>query len=110
MATMIGLFSTVGAHVPFFKKDKMLKVKPESLVSRMSYRATTTIILCFMVLVTCPEWISGGTGVNIDCMHGNSIPDAVINNYCYIAVSPPSPHPAHLSPGHLHSSSPCDRH
>ena len=95
MATMIGLFSTVGAHVPFFKKEKMLKVKPESLVSRMSYRATTTIILCFMVLVTCPEWISG-TGVNIDCMHGNSIPDAVINNYCYIAVSlafPPLPSP-----------------
>merc|ERR1712045_1029110 len=34
-------------------------------------------------MVTCPEWI-GAEGTYIDCMHGNSIPDGVINNYCWI--------------------------
>merc|ERR1719186_1639189 len=34
-------------------------------------------------MVTCPEWISG-TGSIIECMHGGSIPDTVINSYCYI--------------------------
>merc|ERR1719233_225696 len=34
-------------------------------------------------MVTCPEWISG-TGSIIECMHGGSIPDDVINWYCYI--------------------------
>merc|ERR1719483_19746 len=34
-------------------------------------------------MVTCPEWISG-TGSIIECMHGGSIPDSVINAYCYI--------------------------
>merc|ERR1719350_181344 len=34
-------------------------------------------------MVTCPEWI-GAEGTYIECMHGNSIPDGVINNYCWI--------------------------
>merc|ERR1712032_1086373 len=34
-------------------------------------------------MVTCPEWISG-KGNFIDCMHGGSISDDVINRYCYI--------------------------
>merc|ERR1719461_1621044 len=34
-------------------------------------------------MVTCPEWISG-TGSIIECMHGGSLPDEVINAYCYI--------------------------
>merc|ERR1712037_609603 len=34
-------------------------------------------------MVTCPEWISG-KGNFIDCMHGGSLPDDVINRYCYI--------------------------
>ena len=38
-----------------------------------------------MAMVTCPEWISG-KGNFIDCMHGGSIPDDVINRYCYIQV------------------------
>ena len=36
-----------------------------------------------MVMVTCPEWISGKESY-IDCMHGGSIPDEVINSYCWI--------------------------
>ena len=38
-----------------------------------------------MAMVTCPEWISG-KGNFIDCMHGGSISDDVINTYCYIQV------------------------
>ena len=38
-----------------------------------------------MAMVTCPEWISG-KGNFIDCMHGGSISDDVINRYCYIQV------------------------
>merc|ERR1719270_920654 len=34
-------------------------------------------------MVTCPEWISGKESY-IDCMHGGSIPDEVINSYCWI--------------------------
>ena len=36
-----------------------------------------------MVMVTCPEWISGKESY-IDCMHGGSISDEVINSYCWI--------------------------
>merc|ERR1719410_213840 len=34
-------------------------------------------------MVTCPEWISGKESY-IDCMHGGSISDEVINSYCWI--------------------------
>merc|ERR1712209_137859 len=36
-------------------------------------------------MVTCPEWIGGvGEGSYINCMHGGSVPDEVINSYCWI--------------------------
>ena len=73
-------------------------------VSMLSYRLTTFMLLAFvslysccfflqklticfiqMAMVTCPEWISG-KGNFIDCMHGGSIADDVINRYCYIQV------------------------
>ena len=39
----------------------------------------------FTLMVTCPEWISGREDNGfIDCMHGGSIPDEVINSYCWI--------------------------
>ena len=41
------------------------------------------MIMAMCLMVTCPEWI-GAEGTYIDCMHGNSIPDGVINNYCWI--------------------------
>ena len=41
------------------------------------------MILTMTLMVTCPEWISG-TGSIIECMHGGSLPDEVINAYCYI--------------------------
>jgi len=80
---MIGLFSSIGEHVPIFKRAKMLDITAESTVNRLHYRHTCFLILCMTLMVTCPEWISG-TGSIIECMHGGSIPDDVINWYCYI--------------------------
>jgi len=83
MATMIGMFSSIGEHVPIFKRAKQLEQNAESTVNRMHYRGTCLLILVMCLMVTCPEWISG-TGSIIECMHGGSIPDSVINAYCYI--------------------------
>ena len=123
---MVALFSNVGSHVPFFKKEHMHKATPESLVSSKirSKRILMFLLIGFnaelpvnylhasclcefisnllenaptnndfshmapphqMAMVTCPEWISG-KGNFIDCMHGGSISDDVINTYCYIQV------------------------
>ena len=54
-----------------------------TLPPRAHYRGTTILIITMMVMVTCPEWISGKESY-IDCMHGGSIPDEVINSYCWI--------------------------
>jgi len=83
MATMIGLFSSIGEHVPIFKRAKQLEPCAEGTINRLHYRGTCFLILVMCLMVTCPEWISG-TGSIIECMHGGSIPDTVINSYCYI--------------------------
>jgi len=80
---MIGLFSSIGEHVPIFKRAKQLDVTAESTVNRIHYRLTCFLILVMTLAVTCPEWVSG-TGSIIECLHGGSIPDSVINAYCYI--------------------------
>ena len=33
MATMVGLFSSIGEHMPIFRQDKMVEATPESWVS-----------------------------------------------------------------------------
>ena len=32
MATMVGLFSAIGDHMPIFRKEKMVEATPESWV------------------------------------------------------------------------------
>ena len=55
------------------------------LLCRFHYRGTTLLILAMTLMVTCPEWIGGvGEGSYINCMHGGSVPDEVINSYCWI--------------------------
>jgi len=81
---MIGLFSSIGEHVPIFKKEKRHEASCEGWANRLHYRATSLLIMTLTLMVTCPEWISG-TGSLIDCMHGMSLPDKVINDYCYIS-------------------------
>ncbi len=41
------------------------------------------LIICFTILVTTTEWISGTDSI-INCLHTGPIPDNVIDSYCYI--------------------------
>lgn len=83
MASMIGLFSSIGEHVPIFRRDKILEADTEGIINRCHFRGTSLLILVMCLMVTCTEWISG-TGSIIDCLHGGAISDTVINAFCYI--------------------------
>ena len=85
MATMIGLFSSIGDHIPIFREDKLVEANPEGIVNRLHYRGTCMFLLVACLMVTCTEWVSG-TGSVIECMHGEGLPDAVVRMYCYVQV------------------------
>jgi len=84
MAGIVGLYATIGEHLPIFKMEKRFEPKPEGNIHRLHYRGTCLLILVFEIMVSCTEWISG-TGSIIDCIHGGSLPDKVINQYCWIS-------------------------
>jgi len=84
MSTVLGLFTSIGEHIPIFRKEKLEEPNTEGYVSRAHYRFTSVLIITMMLMVTCPEWISGKESY-IDCMHGGSVPDKVINSYCWIS-------------------------
>ena len=86
MAGIVGLFTSVGEHMPMFRKDKQLEACPESWVNRLHYRLTCLLLLVCTMLVTCTEWISGTESI-IDCMHGPGIPATLAKWYCYIQVT-----------------------
>jgi len=85
MAGIVGIFASIGDHIPILNKEKFCQPQPEGLVLRAHYRGTCLMILCFCLLVTTTEWISGNDSV-IDCLvSGNSpIPENVINMYCWV--------------------------
>ena len=85
MATMIGLFSSMGDHIPLFREDKLVEANPEGFVNRLHYRGTCMFLLVACLMVTCTEWVSG-TGSVIECMHGEGLPDDVVRMYCYVQV------------------------
>ena len=85
MATMIGLFSSIGDHIPIFREGKLAEANPEGFVNRFHYRGTCMFMLVACLMVTCTEWISG-TGSIIDCMHGPGLPENVVKMYCYVQV------------------------
>ena len=51
MATMIGLFSSIGEHIPIFRKDKIVEASAEGTInrsrsrSRFRSRSKVTLIL-----------------------------------------------------------------
>ena len=67
------------------REDKMVEATTEGVINRFHYRWTTLFLLVSCLLVTCSEWISGTDSI-IDCIHGESMPNAVVNMYCYISV------------------------
>lgn len=83
MAGVVGLFASIGEHIPILKKEKFGLPDPEGIINSFHYRGTSLLILAFCLMVTCTEWISG-TGSIIDCLHSGPIPENVINRYCYI--------------------------
>ena len=90
MAGIVGLFASIGSHIPILNKEtrnkKLLEPNPEGSIATLHYRGTTLLILGFSVLVTATDWISGisdRAGI-ISCLHKGAIPDNVINTYCYI--------------------------
>ena len=83
MAGVVGLFASIGEHIPILKKEKFGQPDPEGYINALHYRGTTILIMTFCLMVTCTEWISG-TDAIINCLHNGPIPENVINSYCYI--------------------------
>ena len=81
--TIVGLFASIGEHIPILKKEKLGEPDPEGHIKAAHYRGTTLLILACCLLVTCTEWVSGTDSI-IDCVHEGAIPENVINTYCYI--------------------------
>ena len=81
--TIVGLFASIGEHIPILKKEKLGEPDPEGHIKAAHYRGTTLLILGCCLLVTCTEWVSGTDSI-IDCVHEGAIPENVINTYCYI--------------------------
>ena len=82
---MIGLFSSIGDHIPIFREEKLLEANSESFVNKLHYRLTSMVLLVMCMMVTCTEWVSGTSSV-IECMHGSALPNKVVNMYCYVQV------------------------
>lgn len=83
MSGIVGVFASIGEHLPILNKEKLAEPKPEGPISRFHYRGTAIMILSFCVLVTTTEWVSGTDSI-INCLHNGPIPENVIENYCYI--------------------------
>ena len=83
MSGIVGLFASIGDHIPILKKEKFGQPDPEGIIASFHYRGTSLLIFGFTLMVTCTEWVSG-TGSIIDCLSSGAIDGAVINTYCWI--------------------------
>ena len=59
MSGIVGIFASIGEHIPILKKEKFGEPHPEGEISRFHYRGTSMLILACCLLVTSTEWISG---------------------------------------------------
>ena len=74
MAGIVGIYASIGEHVPWItKREKYHEPVSESWVNRCHYRATSLLILVFVIAVTSTEWIAGTESI-IDCLHHGAIP------------------------------------
>ena len=64
MAGVVGIFASIGEHIPILNKEKFGEPHPEGDINRFHYRGTVMIIMAFCLLVTSTEWISGTTKDN----------------------------------------------
>jgi len=84
MSGVVGIFASIGDHIPILKKEKFGQPDPEGFIASFHYRGTTLMIFGFMLLVTSGEYISGTDSGPIDCLHQGPIEANVINTYCWI--------------------------
>ena len=87
--SMLGVFGGLKGYLPF-KEKKLNDPTTEGVVNRLHYRVTVLIFLACSILVTCLEWV--GNGSKISCvMEGAvdswTIPQNVINTYCYVLTT-----------------------
>ena len=57
--SVYAMFSSIGEHIPFKKKEKIGEANPEGAVCPLHYRGSVLLILTFCLLVTSTEWIAG---------------------------------------------------
>ena len=76
---MQGLLSPLAFHTNLFSA----RAKPcgDGLVFRLHYRVTFVLLMACCLLVTATQYV----GAPISCLSDDSLPQNVINTYCYIA-------------------------
>jgi len=83
MSGIVGVFASIGEHLPMMKKEKFGEPNPEGAIARMHYRGTVMLIATFCLLVTTTEWVSGTDSI-INCIAPKDIEENIIESYCYI--------------------------
>ena len=59
MSGIVGVFASIGEHIPFKKKEKLGEVNSEGVICSFHYRGSVLLILSCALLVTTTEWIAG---------------------------------------------------
>ena len=59
MSGIVGIFASIGEHIPFTKSEKRYRADTEGSVCSFHYRGTVLLLLAFSILVTTTEWIAG---------------------------------------------------
>ncbi|KAL1402833.1 hypothetical protein pipiens_001829 [Culex pipiens pipiens] len=76
---MLNTFSVLSPHLKF--KNKFVSIN--NLAFKFHYRVTFTILLVCTLLVTSRQYI----GEHIRCITGGSIPEHVINTFCFFTTT-----------------------
>ncbi|XP_058821025.1 innexin inx7 isoform X3 [Topomyia yanbarensis] len=76
---MLNTFSVLSPHLKF--KNKFVSI--DNLAFKFHYRATFTLLLVCTLLVTSRQYI----GEHIRCITGGSIPEHVINTFCFFTTT-----------------------
>ena len=59
MSGIVGIFASIGEHIPFTKSEKRGRADSEGSVCSFHYRGTVLLLIAFSILVTTTEWIAG---------------------------------------------------
>lgn len=76
---MLNTFSVLSPHLKF--KNKFVSI--DNVAFKFHYRATFTMLLVCTLLVTSRQYI----GEHIRCITGGSIPEHVINTFCFFTTT-----------------------